>query len=140
MGECVDGVARGYRADLGRKMFDTYSKMRTAAARRSFLYLDKSQNGLFLFVYATSDRWSDPEGFLAQVAAIAMTRFAQAPEAGVAPRFALGAGVLVDKVRGVSHSFCHVETAELLDPEIRRMIEEDFGVFDGSTIVAASTP
>lgn len=138
--EDLDRIPPAYRADLGRKMFDTYSKMWTAAARRSFLYLDESQNGLFLFVYETSDRWSDPEGFLAQVAAIAMTRFAQAQEAGIAPRFALGAGVLVDKVRGVSHSFCHVETAELLDPEIRRLIEEDFGVFDGSTIVAASTP
>lgn len=138
--EDLDRIPPACRADLGRKMFDTYSKMRTAARRRSFLYLDKSQDGLFLFIYDSSDRWSEPAVFLAQVAAVAMTRFAHAQESGTAPSFALGAGVLVDQDRGVSYSFCHVETAELFDPEVRRLVEEEFGVFDGTSIVVASPP
>ncbi len=100
--------------------------------------LDKSQDGLFLFIYDTSQPWPRLEAFLAQVAAVAMTRFAQAQESGVTPRFALGVGVLVDANRGASYSFCHAETAELLDADVRRLIEEDFGVFDGTTVVAGT--
>ena len=134
--EDLDRIPPAMRADLGRKMFDTYSRMRTASRRRSFLYIDGSQDGLFAFVYDTSENWSDPEEFLALVAAVAMTRFAQARESGRPIRYALGTGVLVDMQRGVSYAFCHTETADLLDHDVRRVIEDDFGVFNGSTIVA----
>jgi hypothetical protein len=134
--EDLDRIPPAMRADLGRKMFGTYGKMRAASKRSSFLYVDRSQNGLFPFVYDTSDNWPDPKEFLALVAAVAMTRYAHGKESGLAPSFALGVGVLVDNQRGVSYSFCHVETADPLDADIRRLIEEDFGVFDGPKVSA----
>jgi hypothetical protein len=139
--EDLDRIPPAFRARVGRRMFETYSKMRAGERRRSFTFVDYTQSGIFLFVYDSSQRWPEPKEFLSMVLALAMTRFAQALESSRStPRFALGAGVLVDDSRGVSYSFAHVETADGLEGDIRRLIEEDFGVFNGSTVVAPSQP
>jgi hypothetical protein len=139
--EDLDRIPPGTRADIGRKMWATFSAMLRERQRRSFLFWDGQQGGLFAVVYDRSEHWGKPESFLGMVASLAQTRLAHAKEAlPVAPKFALGVGILHDDDRGRSYSFAHVETTEGLEPHVRRLIEEDFGVFNGSQVVALTDP
>jgi hypothetical protein len=139
--EDLDRIPPAIRADIGRKMWVTFNAMLSTGQRRSFLYWDGSQSGVFAVVYDRIDRWKEAEPFLEMVVALAQTRFAHATESDqLTPRFALGVGVLHDDDRGRSYSFAHVETVVGLESESRRIIEEEFGVFTGSTIEPPATP
>jgi hypothetical protein len=117
----------------------TFNKMRESKERRGFLYWDGSQRGIFIIVYDCFDNWSDPVPFMGMVAALVQTRLAQAIESDVVgPKFALGIGVLHDEDRGRCYSFAHADSADGLPAEIRSSVEDEFGIFDGTSIVAAS--
>jgi hypothetical protein len=136
--EELDRIAPIARGRLGAKMRETYLEMCSTRSRRSFLTHDPGNPRTriaFLYEYDTA---ADPSSnwFVAQVAAYGILRNQHAIEAGADPSsITMAIGVLHHPDRGRRYAFFYATQSDVSLPnDLRRDLEAEFGVFDGTTV------
>lgn len=136
--EELDRVPPIARIRVGAKMRETFVAMCQARSRRSFMTIDPGNPRAriaFLYDYDTSGD-SAEDWFMAQVAAYGVLRHQHAISAGAEPSsITLAIGVLHHPDRGRRYVFFYVTETDLTLPEdLRRQMEGEFGVFDGTSV------
>jgi hypothetical protein len=139
--ERLDRIPPALRAQLGEKLVATLKSAIEAGGRRSFLWIDTSQNARLLFVCDVLRDGEREDRLMAEIALLANVRQLQALEYGEDPdSVTLAIGILHYEGRGRQYSFAHVGTPPVEVPdELRAQIERDYGVLRGRSIVPVDT-
>lgn len=130
------------RVKLGRRMIARFEEMVRERGRRSFFSMDSDSGErlcvLYDYDHAESANPTD-HTFDSLLLAYTTLRHLQATESGAqASAGTLGVGVLHHPRDGRRYSFVLIESdPPRLPPDLRRSLEADFGIFDGSGIVEA---
>lgn len=141
--EELDRVPPLARVRLGAKMRETFLEVCTARSRRSFMTYDPGNPKAriaFLYEYDTSGNPSSNDWFMAQVAAFGILRNQHAIQAGADPSsITLAIGVLHHPDRGRRYVFFYASQTDVLLPDdLRRKLEAEFGVFNGTSVRSTS--
>jgi hypothetical protein len=138
--ERLDRTPTLARVQIGRKMMRAFKEMVRAGSRRSFGVMDRESGARLVMLYDydeapvadLQDRY-----FAARLTAYTTLRHTHAIEAGLdAAAGTLGVGIVHHPHDGRRYNFALIEGDLLgMPPDMRASLEEEFGIFDGTTIV-----
>jgi hypothetical protein len=132
------------RAGVGAKMERTFHDMVQNQARRSFVVADTESDRRLTFLYEYDDgSFGDGEtdGFRARIGTYGLLRHTHFLEAGAPVDSAtVAVGVLHNDRLGRRYAFAFFRGLQVLMPaDLRRQLEQEFGVFDGTRVRPAIT-
>jgi hypothetical protein len=138
--EHLDRVPTLARVKIGKKMIATFNAMVEAKSRRSFINADVDGHSRLAVLYDyTEDHVDDDEleRFMARIAIYGVLRHHQAREAGASLDGAtLAVGILHHPLEGRASAFAFCKgSIPSLPEDLRRGLEDEFGVFNGTTIL-----
>ena len=136
--EELDRVPPIARVRIGAKMREAFFAMHESKSRRSFITIDPinpTTRIAFTYEFDSSDS-QDEDWFMAQTACYGVMRHQQAIDAGAdASTKTLSIGVLHHPTLGRRYVFFYASESDLsLPQDLRRQMEEEFGMFDGATV------
>ncbi|MGH2403328.1 MAG: hypothetical protein ACRDGN_02585 [bacterium] len=139
--ERLDRTPTLARVRIGRKMIDAFREMKRTRSRRNFFTMDRESGAGLAVLYEYDDSPQvdlEDRSFPARLMAYASLRYAHIVEAGLDPTAGLLAVQVVHHPRqGRRYNFALIEhDPPILPRDLRASLEEEFGIFDGTRIVA----
>jgi hypothetical protein len=142
--ERLDRTPTLARVQIGRKMIETFQTMARTRSRRSFFTMDRESGaGLAVLYEYDHNPYADLDDryFPARLMAYATLRYCHIVESGLDPAAGLlGVQVVHHPKQGRRYNFALIENdPPPLPPDLRDSLEEEFGIFDGTRIIASGT-